>query len=128
MADKVTTAALSAATGSGSAHALGNQRDTNDCEDGYQELPSVSQRPVVQRSQERLGFGRPGQMADENDALDRRHCDDECDCGVICTPNEAPEATMIASTKTTPSRLGPIAAPITKATHTEPFSHALRTP
>jgi hypothetical protein len=59
------TAALSAATGSGSAHALGNQRDTNDCEDGYQELPSVSQRPVVQRSQERLGFGRPGQMADE---------------------------------------------------------------
>ena len=46
---------------------------------------------------------------------------------VICTPNETPEATMIASTKSTPSRLGPIATPITKANHTEPFSHALRT-
>ena len=35
----------------------------------------MSQRPVVQPSQERLGFSRPGQMADENDLLNGKHRD-----------------------------------------------------
>ena len=30
-------------------HALGHQRDPNHCEHGYQDLPTVSPRPVVQQ-------------------------------------------------------------------------------
>ncbi len=39
------------ATSSDAAHAVGHQRDPTHCEHGYQDLPTVSQRPVVQRSQ-----------------------------------------------------------------------------
>jgi hypothetical protein len=46
---------------------------------------------------------------------------------VICTPNDAPAATMIASTKTTPSGPWPHCDAITKVTHNRPFSHAMRT-
>jgi hypothetical protein len=89
VADKVTTAALSAATGSGSAHALGNQRDTNDCEDSYEELPSVRQRPVVQRSQERLVLAGLARWLTRT-ISSTVSIAMTSDCGVSCTPNEAP--------------------------------------
>jgi hypothetical protein len=46
-------------TSSKAAHALGHQRDPNQCEQGCQDLPTVRlQHSVVQRSQYRLGFRR----------------------------------------------------------------------
>ena len=46
------------ATSSDDAHAPGHHRDPNHCEDGYQELPTVSPRLVARQSQCRLGFRR----------------------------------------------------------------------
>jgi hypothetical protein len=51
----------------------GHQRDTNHCEDGYHELPSVSQRPVVQPSQERLVLA--GSEYEVNSVEAWPHCD-----------------------------------------------------
>jgi hypothetical protein len=44
------------ATSSGAAHAVGHQRDPTHCAHGYQHLPTVSQRPVMQQLHYRLGF------------------------------------------------------------------------
>jgi hypothetical protein len=45
---------------------------------------------------------------------------------LICVLIAAPEATMIATMSRTPSNDGTIRRPITKATHKDSFSHALR--
>ena len=86
----------------------------------------MSHRPVLQPSQCRLGFRWRGQIADEDDLLNRKHPDDEHDAGADLQPIAAPEATMIASTNRAASNGGAIARPITNETHKDPFSHALR--
>src|ERR1700682_5147639 len=69
------------ATSSDDAHALGHLPEPNHCEEDYQDLPTVSPRPVVQRSQYRLGFRWRDQIDDEGDLDNRKHRDDERDGG-----------------------------------------------